>query len=1011
MMRSIALASLSLACACAAPEPQGLRRSDQGEGAEVRFDVFARPLPDIPLPNDIATRFDPASPTRRRLNASMVAPTAWERAMRGQLDSLDGWGTFAPITVGFTHRLDVEAILARHRDDYDVRNDAVYVIDVTIDSPDFCRAMPLDMGEGNFPYTLERQSYYPNDPRATTNTLLFEEVEEDANGSGVLDPEEDLDADGVLDHPNVHTSGANPAGELLAFYERETDTLIVRPLLPLRERTTYAVVLTRRLLDEGGRPVRSPFEFINHTAQTHALAPLAGCLQPMGLTLDEVAFTWSFTTQSITGDLRAVRDGLYGHGAMAWLADQYPAALSKLHPLRNSGGNVHVVPGEQFLAVARDLLPLLGGGSSDPVIQQILESHRFVAFHAMGSFESPQFFPRGDERGDVLPLHQQVWRIDPRTGEAFHRREAVTFWLTVPRREVSARPAPVVILGHGYTGSKLDVLLYGGFFARFGVAALGVECVGHGISLAGAEIDLARALFTAYGLEPAVDAALQGRAFDQNADGRVDSGADFWTAYAFHTRDVIRQSAVDYMQLIRILRSFDGTSRWEFDADGDGRKELAGDFDADGEIDVGGTASISMSGASLGGIMSTIMGGAEPSLDAVVPISGGGGLPDIGVRSIQGGVAEAVNLRMMGPLLVSLRNVDDELEVCQYVPDLNGLGPRVAELNAFCPGRLGAIDGARIFPGDTAVARNLRSGEHRCGRVLARGLFQVGVPADEGDPLRLEIYRGPLPPEPFTGCRVPDGASPSVMMDALGRDVSFQGRAWAKGSPLIALGDGFGLRRASPELRRFTAIAQIALDPADPINWAPYFEQRDLEYGTGQKVRTRALVIHTIGDMSVPVSTGAAISRAAGFVPFTERDPRWGKTPNQVLIDTGALEATERIPRYVSSAGQSVLMDVEHLALLDDGLDGYDVPRLIPPLRLVAPSPRAGGVTGTLFPFVRPEGQHGFDPPNPTATFDLGTVMANLIGRYIATAGRELELARCQVDSSCPWIPSTATVP
>jgi hypothetical protein len=997
MNRPLTLASLlAILAGCSAPEPVGLRRSDPGDGAQVRFDVFAKPLPDIPLPNDFATRFDPSSPTRRRLNASLIASTGWERSIRGKLDELDGWGTFAPISVGFTEGLDVEAILTRHRDEYDERDDAVYVVDISEGSPDFCQAMPLDLGEGNFPYTLERQEYYPNDPRDSTNTLIFEEEEEDSNANGVLDPGEDRDADGVLDHPNLPPAGGDPIRSLLGFYERETDTLILRPLMPLRENTTYAVVLTRRLVDRAGRPVRSPFEYINHTAQTAELTPLVGCLSGLGLSLDDVAFTWSFTTQSITRDLRAVRDGLYGVGSMDWLSAQYPAVVSKLHKLRRTGGNLRIVPGEQFLDLARELLPVLGGIGSGPVVQQVLDSQRFVAFHAIGSFESPQFFPRTDSSGNPLPLYEQVWRMDPRTGEAFHRPETITFWLTVPRPEVSARPAPVVILGHGYTSSKLEALFYGGFLARFGVATLGMECVSHGIGLEQVEVEIARALFAQSGLDPMVDAVLSGRAFDQNGDGRVDSGADFWTAYAFHTRDVILQSAVDYMQLVRILKSFDGVRRWDFDVDGDGRNELAGDFDGDGRIDVGGAASISMSGASLGGIMSTVLGGAEPWLDTAVPISGGGGLPDIGLRSTQGGVKEAVNLRMMGPLLLSLRSDAGELELWQYVPDLNGLGRA----------RLASLDRQRISAGDTVVARNLRSGEHRCGRVAADGLFRVAVPSDEGDPLRIEVYPAPLPAEARTGCRVPPDVerSPSVVVDTLGFDVLFQERAWARGSPLVALGDGFGLRRASPEMRRFTAIAQIALDPADPVNWAPYFERRDLEYGTGEKVRTRALVLNTIGDMSVPMSTGAAISRAAGFIPFSERDPRWNKTPNQVLIDTGALQATERIGWHVNSAGESVLMDVEHLSLLRGGVDGFDVPRLEPPLRLVARSPRVEGVTGTLFPFVNPRGQHGFDLPDPTAAFDLGSLMVNLIGRYAATRGQELELAPCQVDSSCPWI-------
>ena len=65
---------------------------------------------------------------------------------------------------------------------------------------------------------------------------------------------------------------------MMTFYERETDTLIVRPLVPLRERTTYAVVITRKLLDLQGQPVGSPYPGVHHASQGAALAPLAATL-------------------------------------------------------------------------------------------------------------------------------------------------------------------------------------------------------------------------------------------------------------------------------------------------------------------------------------------------------------------------------------------------------------------------------------------------------------------------------------------------------------------------------------------------------------------------------------------------------------------------------------------------------------------------------------------------------------------------------------------------------------
>ncbi len=1013
-----ALAALSLALClaasgCASPEPAGLRLTDEGTGARVRFDLEARPLPDIPLPNDFATRFDPSSPTGHRVNASLSASTEWEKATRRTLDQLDGWGTYAPITVAFDKPLDVEVLFQRHQgDDYRFDDDAVYVIDVTPDSPDFCQAVPLDMGQGNFPLTLERTSYYPNDVHNDDDQLMFEEREEDANGNGVLDPGEDRDRDGVLDHPNTR-HGVPDRFHAMTFYERETNTLILRTVMPLHENTTYAAVLTRRLVDTNGQPVRSPFEYVNHAAQTKALSPLEGCAGHYGLGLDDVAFAWAFTTQSTTRDFRAIRDGLYGIGPLSRLADEYPAKVTKLHRLLDDTGgkvNVQIVPGDVFLAAAKNALPsLLGGSASDPDIAAILEGAKFIDYHVVISYESPQFFPRTEldldpslaadkykdstRSGKMLPLYEQVWRLDPVSGAAFTRSETVTAWITIPKNR-KGQPAPVAILGHGYTGAKTDPMVYGGFFARLGLATIGVECVSHGLGLGADDLLLAKGLFGAQGMEGMYKAIFENhRAFDQNGDGIADSAADFWTAYMPHTRDVVKQSAVDYLRLVQILKSFDGTQRWEWDVDHDGVKDLTGYFDGDGVVDVGGSANIAYTGGSLGGIMAGMVGGLEPNVSVVVPVSGAGGLGDVGVRSIQGGVAEAVNLRMMGPLLLTRTNASGGLDVWQYVPDLNDLG-------AVDLGPLGAVP----VEGDTAIVRNLKTGEYRCGPVIAGGLLRAAVSSDQGDGLVLEVYRGPLLPQEREGCRVPEGVTPFVVFDTLGVEAKFQAVTHPAGERLTALGDGFGVRRQTPELRRLMGIAQTILDSGDPINFAPYFERWPMTYGTGETVHTRAMVMNTIGDMNVPMATGAALARAAGLIDLTQKDARYGKTPNQMLIDTGALEAVERTGRYLNSAGEPVLMDLEHFSSIVPVDDGFDVPRLSPPLRLVRAAAN-GGYSGALFPMVKPTGRHGFDTPDPSRPFDLGSFLFNMLGRYLVSGGRDFVIEKCEVDNSCDWIP------
>jgi hypothetical protein len=999
MKRLIAVLAVAVVAGCTSPEGSGLIKTAPGSGAQVKFDVFHRPLPDVPLPNDYATRFDASSPTKRRINASMLAATTWEKATRETLDQLDGWGTYQTITVGFTKPLDLLNIIRRHQgDDYAPGDDAVFLVDITPDSPDYCQRVPLDMGEGNFPLTLERPTYFSNDRAG--EQLMFEDTEEDVNRNGVLDPGEDLDMDGVLDHPNVLRPGQSKL-DVLTFYERETNTLLMKPLMPLRQNTTYAVVLTKRLVDEDGRPVRSPFAYVNHTSQTEQLKPLDPCLGRFGLDLGDVAFTWAYSTMSVSRDFVAIRDGLYGLGPMQRLATEFPAEVKEILTLKDQMGpgstvNVRLVRGEEFRQVAIDLLKSMGGGMLSPQFQAVVESHKFIDFHVIFSIESPQFFRRVDSEGKPLPLYRQTFELDPLTGAAFTRPEKAYIWLTVPKGRRG--PAPAVILGHGYTGNKLDPLIYGGYFARHGLASMGMENVSHGVGLPPADADLARALLANKGLGNMFDALVKNdRALDQNGDGVKDSGADFWTSYILHTRDVVRQSAVDYMQLIRVLRGFDGLKTWRYDANKDGKNDLAGDFDGDGVIDLGGAAPIHITGGSLGGIMSALMAGVEPQIDVSVPVAGGAGLPDIGVRSIQGGVREAVNLRMTGPLLVTVKGASGALELWAELPNLNDLGRRKL-----------AVVSRPLVTGDTAVLFNLTTGEHRCFRVGVEGLLRAAISSDEGDLYRLSVFSGALPPKDRDGCSVPEGATPYWTVDKTEFDFDWYGRARKAGEPLAALGDGFGLRRQSPELRRFLGLAQLAIEQGDPVNYLQNADRRRiLRYGTGEEVSTRLMIVNTIGDMNVPVATGVAMARAAGMVELFRKDTRWGKTENRVLIDTGVIEAVERTGKHKDGMGQDVLFDVDHLAAISGKADGFDVPRLTPPLRLIRDNERVGGKTGVLFPLVSPTGRHGFDPPSPGQMFDLGSLMMNMLGRYMQTGGAELPMEACMETNTCMWLAPT----
>jgi hypothetical protein len=287
--------------------------------------------------------------------------------------------------------------------------------------------------------------------------------------------------------------------------------------------------------------------------------------------------------------------------------------------------------------------------------------------------------------------------------------------------------------------------------------------------------------------------------------------------------------------------------------------------------------------------------------------------------------------------------------------------------------------------------------------VQPSGAFRVTVSSDAGDPLELRIYHGPLAPLAPEGCSIPAEA-PYAVVDRFGYELTLGERTFAAGDPLAAPCDGFGQRRGTPDLRRFLGLSQIALDAADPMNWAPYWSgARTMTYGTGETTHTNVLMMPSVGDPGVLIAAGIGMARAAGFVAYDRDDERYGKPQNQVLIDTHAIEGTVRVSPYQNGKGEPVLMDVDHLSAVVPGVDdGLDVPRLDPPLRLVRQN-ADGSWNGMILPMLSPRGKHGFVAPDPTQSFDLGTYLLNIVGRYVQSGGREFSFDACQATSACSW--------
>ncbi len=967
----LAFVALTALAACAVDTiPAGLQATPPGAGPAIVFDLLHRPLPDIPQPNDIATFADPTSRTGRRIDASVVGSTSMDEVARTQFDEMEGWGTTAPITVRFTSEAGADPRVAAvdladlrlrmQAPDWDTRDDAVYVVNLATGVPAL-----LDVGQGNFPTTiLDPTQYYPNDPHATSNNLLMETVEEGA-GLGPADyrPSLDLDFDGVLDHPDtlgtLGPGGIAGVDDLLPWYERQTDTLVLRPLLPLEEKTEYAVIVTDRMHGPDGQPVRSPFPEVYHPSQRASVQHLQALLGDptranyygdiAGTGLTHVAFAWTFTTQPVTEDMVLLRDGLYGRGPFARFATQYPP---EVEPFQAAGKAL--APGDE--PSAWQSLPECVGPSKTPYVahwvdakqaittllpqlfplsatqqQGLLDSLDAVDYFVVGTYPTPYLI--GDPASTDPDDH---FHVSFMTGEGSVHTDQGHFWLSVPKATAGAKPPfPVAFWHHGTTLFDTEMFIHAGRYAKNGLALASIDAPGHGLYVDPGQQFFLRALLSASCLEPFTNAIDSGRDIDLNGDGIPDSGGLIWSAHILRTRDNVRQAVLDAMQLTRTLASFDGKALADEDYNGNGvLDDLAGDFNGDGVVDVGGPGvPIYASGGSLGGIVSMIQGVVDPQIVAAAPVSGAGGFMDVAMRGVVTPVP--VLEQVLGPLIVSVPAAgltgsactSDQRSVRWYVNDLFN----TAQIEIAC------LDASELDAGMTVLVRNATNGELRCTRTGDGGTFRVALPTSVGDAVAIQVLGAPDAVDSYQNCNTVEGApvgraigtweqaaTSFTPVATAGLDCTsttgcaqFRETFYPVGSPLVAPQEGLGLLRQTPDFRQIVSLSQAALDPADPMNYARYYMLRSLPALDGTPSAPRPLLVATTaGDNQVTTATGLAFARAAGALPFLPPsavttmpeyadyatpqslwDAFGGQSPNQVLIANGQMEGVSRMGR------------------------------------------------------------------------------------------------------------------
>jgi len=344
-------------------------------------------------------------------------------------------------------------------------------------------------------------------------------------------------------------------------------TIALTPTTPLvPDQARYAAILTSAIRDHAGKPMaaaplmallrsanplfdggRSTVNVLTDT-EAAALEPLRVRLQPLvaaleqrGLPRQSIALLWTFTTESIARPLLAM--------------DAFPARAS--------------------IATDVTLTNVVADGNLQTLQPVLVFPVSHVKGMVLGSFHSETVVDGGTGRvlfdrtptvvaepaGDLFAVHTPPG--DPPT--------TIHFWLSLPQTPASPAGAPVVILQHGFTSWRGDLVTLADDFAQAGWAALAFDIDMHGARTvcsddAQCNFGSCRAGACANGLriqplsQNPLACSLQPLSGDPVADcNPLASGNGFIDpSNLFRTRSNAQQYVLDAAQLVRVLRGTDG---------------------------------------------------------------------------------------------------------------------------------------------------------------------------------------------------------------------------------------------------------------------------------------------------------------------------------------------------------------------------------------------------------------------------------------------------------------------
>jgi hypothetical protein len=392
--------------------------------------------------------------------------------------------------------------------------------------------------------------------------------------------------------PGDHVVGINQV-----VWEPSAKTLHFESDQQLAQDTTYLLVVTRGVHAADGTPLdATTFRHDLNFGQTKdpalkayrkALLDALPMAMAGGANPSDVADASLFTTQSITAITDKIRAQLTASTPTFDLGANGERTVFPLGSITfiQWSRRVRTVPAPMKPEFSTSFLPI-------PALDVAKPGPMPVGTIAFGSYASPDY----ENSDEVIPA------VGTKNGVPVPQStNNLQFTLFLPAGAEPAGGWPVVMFGHGFTDSKNGApWAVAGTLARFGLATIAINVVGHGGGPGGT--------YTVVRTDGApVILSDGGRSFDQNGDHQIDSteGVSAIGAQSLiSNRDGLRQTTIDLMELVKVIEK-------GVDVNGDGTPDLS-------------ASKIYYAGQSFGGIYGTELMGSDPDVRAgVLNVPGG----------------------------------------------------------------------------------------------------------------------------------------------------------------------------------------------------------------------------------------------------------------------------------------------------------------------------------------------------------------------------------------------------